>query len=415
MRKPEIILPKRIAVLRELPNQDIRVKHEEFHLYYENFIYPLYPWHNIVIDCKYGSNFTRCWKLSQYPSDVDEFPLTVKVYDEDGQLEASAETVIELYDKDVTEPFKLLCVGDSMTHRMVYPAHLQNKLKNVFTCGTMTADGHVFSEGRGGWTLERYLNVHALAEGERGPTQWVSPFLFPKSISGKAYFGDMEFYKASREPNRSTYCFADAIVPDPEDGQYYHQHGKLYASDGTLVSETVEWEFNFRKYLAKNDIQNLNAVSLFFGANDMYPWGHYEDIPRLLEQFIGNMKFFIQKIKEADPKIDVIINLPLPSSSQDAFATRYGCQMTDKEYRASMRAASKAILQEFEGKDGISICPMSHVIDTVSGFDSAAMRESLYCDKQYTIAADPVHPNVTGYRQIGDALAGAVEKLRHKK
>lgn len=415
MKKTEIILPKRIAVLREQPNQDIKVKDEEFNLYYENFIHPIYPWQDIVIDCKYGKNYEHCWKITKFPADEKEFELTVKVYDEEGNIEAEKKTVIELYDQDINTPFKILCVGDSITHHMIYPAHMQNRLKNVFTCGTRSYDGHVFGEGRGGWRYEEYFNNHSIKEGERGPLKWVSPFLFPKGISGKEYFGDMEYYLASKEENKSTCCFNGFEFSEIKEGQCYHKYGKLYDHKDNLVADSVEWEFNFKKYLERNNIENLDAVSLLMGGNDLFPWEHYDGIKDVVSKYIENTKKFIKGIKDTDKNIAVIINLPLPSSGQNAFANIHGCVMTDKQYKCAMREGAKAILKEFEDVEGVYICPMSHVIDTKNGFDSISIRENLYCDRQLEINGDPVHPNLSGYHQIGDALAGTVEMLRHKK
>ena len=415
MKTTEIILPERIAVLREQPNQDIKVKNEEFCLYYENFIHPIYPWQDIYVDCKYGKNYEHCWKITEYPADVDEFKLTIKIFDECGELVVEKSTIIELYDQDINTPFNILCVGDSLTHHMVYPAQMQNRLKNVFTCGTRSYDGHVFGEGRGGWKYLEYFNNHSLAEGERGPLKWVSPFLFPVGISGKEYFGDMEYYIASQEENRSTCCFNGFEFKPIEKGQYYHKYGKLYDYDGNVVSDSVEWEFDISKYIEKNNIDKLDAVSVLLGGNDLFPWEHYEGIEQTTNTFIENTKKFIKAVKDADANIAVIINLPLPSAGQNGFANRHGCLITDKQYKNAMRVAGKAIIKEFEGVEGVYICPMSHVIDTRNGFDSTSMRENLYCDRQVEIIDDPVHPNQNGYKQVGDALAATVEMIRHKK
>ena len=140
MKTPEIILPKRIAVLREQPHQDIKVKNEEFSLYFANFIHPIYPWHDIVVECEYGKNLGHCWRINDYPADVKEFDLWIKIYDEEGTLVTEKKTVIELCDQDITNPFRVLCIGDSMTHHMIYVSHMQNRLKNVFTCGTRSYD-----------------------------------------------------------------------------------------------------------------------------------------------------------------------------------------------------------------------------------------------------------------------------------
>jgi len=415
MRRTEIILPKRIAVLREQPNQDIKVKNEEFNLYFKNFIYPLYPWQDIVIECKYGKNMGFCWRICDYPNDVDEFKLTVKVYDESGECVAEKETAIELYDQDVTEPFKLICIGDSLTQHMTYVHQIQNRLKNVFTCGSRSYDGHVFAEGRAGWSYDLYMNKHSLEKGERGATNWTSPFLFPKGISGEEYFGDMEYYEASLEKNRSTCCFDGFEFPEIKDGQYYHKQGKLYKMGlEEAVLDEVEWEFNLKKYLAKNHIGKINAVSLLMGANDLYPYT-YDEVEDSVRKYIENIKFFVKAIRDADEKIDVIINLPVPGSEQAGFGKVRGCDGTYMAYNYKIREASKAILREFEDYPGVHICPMSHVLDVENGYDKVGMRANLYCDTQIMIKDDTVHPNSAGYRQMGDALAGTVEMLRHKK
>lgn len=413
MKTPEIILPKRIAILREQPNQDVKVKDEEFGLYYANFIHPIYPWYDIFVDCKYGKNYKNCWKINEYPDDVHEFDLTIKIFDECGKLVTEKKTVIELFDQDITKPFKILCVGDSLTHHMIYPTQMQTRLKNVITCGTRSYDGHVFGEGRGGWQYETYFTKHSLKEGERGALSWVSPFLFPKNVSGRDYFGDMEFYEASKEEKRSTCCFNGFEFDEIKEGQIYHKYGKLYKSNGELFSDTVEWEFNFKKYLERNNIENLDAVSILLGANDLFPYTHYDGVEENIKKYIDYAKKFVKAIKDADEKINVIINLPIPGSEQNTFAHVYKCLVTYKQYAYAVREGAKALLKEFEGKDGIYICPMAHVLDTENGYDRMSIRANLYSDNPIEFKNDAVHPNPSGYRQMGDALAGTVEMLRH--
>ena len=414
MNSVEIILPERIPILREQPKQDIKVKNEEFSLYFKNFIFPIYPWQDIIVDCKYGKNLGFCWRICEYPADVDEFNLTIKIINEYGECVAEKKTVIELYDQNMTEPFNILCVGDSMTHHTTYVSHMQNRLKNVFTRGVRSFDGHVFHEGRAGWSYRTYFAKNSLKVGERGACSWVSPFLFPKGVEAENYYGDMEFYEASQEENRSTCCFNGFECKAIEEGQVYHDKGKLYQYGmKEAIVDVVEWEFSFKKYLLKNKIADLNAVSILLGANDLFPFG-YEETEKGIKQYVENAKRFVAAVKEADEGIDVIINLPVCGSEQVAWGEIYGCLGTEKSYSYKIRMASKELIETFDKQEGIYICPMLCCFDTEHNFDKSTSRANLYCNEQIERKNDGIHPNDNGYRQMGDALAGMVEKLRHK-
>ncbi len=406
----EIILPKRIYVLRERKNQDIKNRPEEFSLYFKNFIHPVYPWHDITVECEYGKNLGNCWRLVPYP-DVDEFELKIKIYDEYGNLVVSKGTVIELYDRDVSEPFNIICIGDSMTHKSEYVAQMQNKLYNVFTRGTRSFDGHVFTKGRGGWAYSTYFERAYLPEGGGSP---VSPFLFPEGIDGKDYFGDIDYFEKLTDETRSTYNFDGFTAQKISEGQYYHKAGKLYRyGEDKPVADGVKWEFSFKKYLERNNIKT-DAVSLLLGANDLQltPYERtYEDTVR----FVENTKRFVEAIKAADESIDVIINLPVCGAEQYAWGMQLGCYGSEKNYAHNMRSLSKALIQEFDGKDGVYICPMMCCIDNEYGFAHASANVNMYDNTQILYQSNWVHPNSVGYKQMGDALAGTVEMLRHKK
>lgn len=412
VKKTEIILPERIPILREQSGQDIKVNKEEFSLYYDNFIHPIYPWQDIVVICEYGRNLGHCYRITEYPQ-VNEFSLVIKVYDEAGELVTQKETVIELYDQDIEEPYRIICVGDSQTQKATYVSHMQSRLKNVITLGTRTFDGHTFMEGRAGWQYKSYFERHALDKGERGPLSWVSPFLFPKGIAGKAYFGDMEFYRASREEKRSTCCFNGFAIPDITQGDYYHDDGKLYRwGVEEPIQDQIEWEFSFKKYLERNSIDNVNAVSLLMGANDLYAID-YGNTQELVECYVEYAKRFVASIHEADENIDVIINLPVLGSEQYAFGKVYGCGLTRKLYAHNIRAGSKALIEAFKDVKGVYLCPMMCCLDTENNYDRGSFAANLYNDTPMIHKMDGIHPNNDGYHQMGDALAGVVEKLRH--
>lgn len=407
----KIILPKKLYVLREIPNQDINNRPDEFNLYFKNFITPLYPWLDVKVSCQYGRNFGNCWKLRQFP-DVDNFPLTISVYDEYGKKVAEASTEIELINRVEGEDYTVLFFGDSMTHKSAYVEHIVRKLYNIKTIGTRTFNGHTFFEGRGGWKYDNYfVNYHMRGIYPEIPTP-VSPFLFPKGIDAKDYYGDPEYFETIASPDRSTYAY-DGFTPEiMAEGQYYVKDGKLWQGDKEVPGEH-EWEFSVKKYLERYDLPTPDAVSVLLGANDlqMIP---YEEVDEYVEKYINDTKKLIAAVKEVGD-IDVIVNMPITGADQYAWGLCQGTNGSEKQYNFAIRKAGEAIIEAFEGMDGVYISPMLLTLDTDTAFELTSNRMNLYNDNPRTVQCNWVHPEERGYAQMGDALAGVIEMVRQKR
>lgn len=406
-----IQLPKVIPILRERPHQQNKVDFEEFSIYFKNIIHPWHEEYDVIVRCEYGSNYGNFWRIKEYPADVDSFPLTIQIYNPWGEVVAEKSSTVELYTKLVRpEEYRLLCLGDSMTHRHAYVDHLATKLYNLKLVGTRSYCGTAAMEGRGGWTLGRYLTQYADEKG--GP----SPFVFPKNVNGADYFGDISFAERLKTPELETYALDGYAPRELKEGEIYFREGALYRHQATgdvLVDASPEWEFSFEKYIQRNRIGPVDAVSILMGAND-YQLAEYEEAHDRIAKYIDNLQQVIDSIHAYDPEIDVILNMPVTCAEQYAWGVRgYG---SEKRYRYCMTLAVRAILDRWDGKEDehIVISPMLLNLDPVYGFDMQAYPVSMYSDKLEMHHSNWVHPNVCGYRQMGDALGGVIEKLRRK-
>ena len=409
MNEVWILLPETIPILRTRRRSSIEVDPETATLYFENFIYPLRAEYDVIVECEYGGNFGNGWKISSFPENLDSFPLTVKVYDEWGVLLSEKSCRIELIDKSFTaNEYRLLCIGDSMTHRHGYVYHVANKLANVKMIGTRSFNGVIYHEGRGGWTLTRYMKQYA---------DWwggASPFVFPKQVAGKDYYGDMPYMERLKTPELDSYSLDGYTSEQISEGQIYHEGGKLMRiENGQAVcfDAAPEWEFDFGKYMERFKLEKPDCISILMGANDLQNTS-YEDSDARVKQFMSELETMIKSIHEYDKSIEIVVNLPAPGAEQYAWGLRGNS--SSKRYRLNLLKLTKALIDRWDGrqKEHVFVCAMRHFVDPVYGFDMGGERANSYSNCVTVHQNNWVHPSISGYDQMGDALAATVQKIR---
>jgi len=403
-----IALPAEMYILRPEPNQDVEIDMEEYNIYFKNIILPYREEFDIRVKCNYGSNYGEFWRINKFPYDCDSFPLAIAIYDDMGCRIAEKSCVVHLIDKKKSRDFSVMPIGDSMTHTTTHIEHAVSKLKNVHTRGIRSFNGHIHTEGRGGWHYDSYFNNVTICWGG------VSPFIFPRNVAGKDYFGDLDFEEMKESDHRPTYSYDGFPVYELKEGMIYHKDGKLYRKEvgsDVLVSENPEWEISFKKYIDRFQPGHIDAVSLLMGGNDLQCVS-YEDSDAVIAEFVNNTRKMIDVIWEYDPDIKIIINLPVIGAEQYAWAKRMNWSLGSKQYRFNVIKAADALIKRFDGEKNIYISATLLNLDPVFGFDKEPYRANLYCDDYVMKQSNWVHPNANGYKQMGDALAAVIEAIR---
>ncbi len=403
-----IVLPKVISILRDGTCTQLKKNVQEFNIYFKNIILPYKEEYDIQVKCPYGKNYGAFWRLSEYPHDVDFFDLELVIYNEYGKRLVAKKTVIELYDrKEDDAPFNMLFVGDSMTYEQKYIEQIASNLHNIVFKGSRNFFGHISHEGRGGWSYKEYFSVYKDSFG-------VSPFLFPEGVEN--YRGDIDFINHVNTNPHLDYSFAGYEKQLFAEGGIYGKEGNLFVyTNGKFIlyAENSKWKFDFRKYVKRYNIEKLNAVSLLMGANDLQTVS-YEESDEKITEYLNYTEMFINAIHEYDKNIDIIVNLPIIGAEQYAWGTKRNCNGSSKMYRFNIIRAGKAILDKWENSAGnhVYVSPMLLCIDPENGFPKEGKKANKYSEVLETHHSDWVHPNVSGYCQMGDAMCGLIQKLR---
>ena len=158
-------------------------------------------------------------------------------------------------------------------------------------------------------------------------------------------------------------------------------------------------------------MEKPDIVSLLFGANE-FQLCPYENLKAEIKKYIEALKKMIDSIKEFDKDIKIIVNLPVCGSDQYAWGNALGCKSSLKQYDYCIKRASEALIEEFDKKENIYICPMIAVCDTDAGFPWDYVKSNIYSDKTEIRSSNWVHPSVVGYKQMGDALAAVICDIR---
>ena len=402
--KPMIILPDTLYILREKTKQDIAPQREEYNIYYKNILFPYSEDFDVKIDCAYGKNLGHCWRLDTF-GEESIFPLRIRIY---LYAELLADKTVNVHLTELTEKkASLLCIGDSMTRGEEYVFQAAWKSENTDTVGTRQLR-YASHEGRGGWRIQFYLENYWKDNSD------VSPFLFPKNVAAKDYYGSYEFWQRVQETPNSYYTAGFTYQPI-EEGMYTMKDGALCKFENgefTIVDENPEFEFNFEKYLEKNNFVRPDIVTFLFGANELQMTA-YEDSEADIAAMIARYETIIGYIKKDNTKI--VIKLPVCGADQYCWGTGCGCRGTVKQYDYNIKMLSKAIIEKYGNREdeGFFVCPMLAVCDPENGFTSSVTIDSLYTEHQSRHLNNWVHPSGNvGYKQMGDALAGVVCRIK---
>ena len=404
MNKILILLPNRISVLRDIANQDIVTYFDEFSIYYKNIIYPYSEEYDIQIDCEYGNNLGNCWRLSNFDNLPSSFDFKILIYAPYGELVAEKSCIIDIVKQKPYDETTLLCIGDSMTQGEVYIHQAVLKARNIKTLGLKNSKMNVNHEGRGGWTCEKYFTEF--------DADCTSPFLFPKNIDGKDYYGNLKFWSCVKD-HFELYSFTGFTYEEIKDGMYCLKDGDLYKysnGDFEFIKEKPEFDFDFKKYLERFNYDVPDIVSILFGANELQQIP-YAQMQAAVDSYIYNLAKMIDNVLKTGSK--VIINLPVCGAEQYSWGIR-GFRATSKQYEYNIKMGVKAILEKFDNRreEGIFVCPMLAVCDPDFGFATVGVRPNIYSTETVIHQSNWVHPNEVGYKQMGDALAGTINTIR---
>ena len=407
-KEVKIVLPENIYILKSKPQVNLANGLEEFNIYFENIISPYKADYDVLVECNYGMNLGRSWTINTFPDDARDFPITIRVYDEYGELLAEKSAEIHLVDKKRYEnPINVLCIGDSMTRGQIYMENILHKLHKVSFVGTRSLDGIIYHEGRGGWTFANYFSKAKAGTSDTG----ISPFVFPKNVAAKDYAGDYRYIELTQNDNLGDYYIEGLTSKPISDGQYFLKDGALYKreNDGDiLIEEEAEMEFSFPKYMEKNENVRPDVISILLGANDLQVCS-YENSDMRVDNYVASYQRFIDSIREYDKNIPIVINLPAISGDNyhwGLMKKRTGA----KTFKFNILKGAERLLN-FESEENIYISPMLSCIDIQNGFAKLGFKANKYTETVEIHQNNWVHPNESGYRQMGDALAPIIEKI----
>ena len=297
------------------------------------------------VSCDVGQVVDDRWTFTATDADVGNHPFKVSVYGENNERLETASSVLAVMPTDAGisgKPFRLLIIGDSLTHASAYPNEIARLLsgegnppwKMLGTHKPPSATKNVAHEGYGGWTWHSFVTKNE-PNPENDSKKHTSPFLFPH-----------------------------------QDGQ--HQLDMARYFDQHCGGERPDY------------------VVILLGINDCFT-APVDDPTVKIDTMFRYADQLLESLHTAAPqaKIGMCLTTP-PNARQEAFEANY----EDRYSRWGWKQIQHQLVQrQIEYIKSIQDMPISMVptqlsIDPVDGYP----------------VNNGVHPNKLGYQQIGSSI-----------
>lgn len=314
---------------------------------------------------------------------------------------------------------KVLIIGDSLIDAGVITQTLVDvagaDAMGLTLLGTR-GSGANKHEGRGGWTVSSYTGA--------GPTYYaftVSGVTTPPLIAATEYSHNGAVYRVQRVDLTGG---AGTIVCSVVSGGAPQASGTLTKSNGVAGDASIAFSasaaqpgnpfwisgvLNFAGYLSANSIAAPDWVLIQLGTNDAFGFtGTDAAVSAATDARLAQLDGLIASIKAAGAGIKVgLVMPPPPSFEQDSFGANYLTGVPRWAFKRNILIWSRQMIARYAGQEGLRVylIPSNLALDTVNNMSRSAAaainsRSAITAARQ----SNGVHPAISGYQQIGDAL-----------
>lgn len=165
----------------------------------------------------------------------------------------------------------------------------------------------------------------------------------------------------------------------------------IYDGDSLINPFYNAGTFDFSYYMTQKGYPVPDYVVIWLGINDVFSPINDVDCQTSINTALTNYDTIINKIKAYNTNIKIGVNITIPpNENQDAFGLSYNSGQTQWRYKRNQHMWIEQLINHFKTMSGVYLIPMNSNIDTKNGFDISSN--------------GGVHPNTTGYNQMGDTL-----------
>lgn len=413
---------------------------DEFQLFYRGVIRSMNPYkYYIYVNSLKGRAYPRYFSYKPGENDEGDYPLTISLYDDFGNLIEEASTNLHVV-KPVAPSKKvnILCFGDSLTFNGVWPYEgfrrfsceggdpaglgLKDCLNFVGTMKKVDEDlNEVGYEGYGGWQWRHFVNneavsttssvwveveEHNLTEDDQHSVwqsdklKWILESIEDKKLKFKRGPGNFSCLPAI---GNTFFNIEGGIHKDEiKVSKYYFEKGNPFYDEETKGP-------NFKKYCLSNGYEGLDYVYILLTWNGQYiPFNH--DFSHF-EPFITKI---INQIHLDYPKCKVgLIGIQSPSID-GGIAANYGASgpysnvfgEVSTAYNYDLYLENLCLRDEY--KDFCRYIDMKAQFDVEYNMPSTMVKVNTRNDILEKLGTNGVHPTMAGYLQIGDVFYRAL-------
>lgn len=431
MNKKIIFLPKKYNL----------VVGDRFELFYRGIIRAFNPYlYYILIECAKGFYYPRYYTFTPKDSDVGEYELVVKLFDNFGELIEEDKTILVV--NKPTPPSRkvnILCIGDSLTSggfwtKEGYRRFAQTGgepeglgfIDSIDLIGTNKAEvggetiGH---EGYGCWHWKSFISTsgptrtsavwikvgsHNLTEAdqhsvwENNQNNWILETI------------EKDQLKFKRGEGNNGWNPAVTGVMLPKENVVHEEPLEIlsyeYETGNPFWREDIK-DIDFNWYLKEHNFEKPDIVYILLSWNGLYI--PYDTEFKLHSE---NAPILINKLHKDLPNAKIrIMGITLPSVT-GGITSNYGCKGPYHDVLGDIFTCFnynkwlEEMCEKDEYKDFMEFVEVKSQFDVEYNMPYAMNNVNSRYDEKEIIGNNGVHPMVRGYNQIGDVFFRSLVK-----
>lgn len=402
-----------------LPKQYYLVVGDRFELFYRGVIRSHNPYkYYIKAECEKGYTYNRYFTFTPTKDDIGSFPLSINIYDDDGNIIESKETTLIVNEVEKpNKPLTILCIGDSETVNGVWPYVGYKRFEEKYPgylnfIGIMKKD-EIGYEGYGGWQWKTFFDYetesrtsHILVktknnvemeylnkEFQNNNLNWIIEKIKEKEVKFKRGNNNTSLVNPELE---STFKEVNGNKVIEIDSYEYCDANPFWNNETKMI--------DFKKYINDNNFNEPDIIFTFLTGNGLYvPYDTKYNHHRIYADK------FLSTLHETFPNAlfgIMGVEMPCPNGGVTAcygasgyYHDWYGYMVSVLNYDEWLETF---VIDKF--KDVAYYNDIKSQFDSEYNYPYELVKVNNRSEITERIGTNGLHPSLDGYKQIGDAF-----------